>query len=98
MTAQGTSHQTEPGNGLRLARMNRKWVPDTPTGLAAAGLALVLPLLSVRVSDSPGWTGRYSVLGVEAALGLPIAMSLVRAARRRPAIAALVVLAIAAVI
>ena len=95
-TAQRTADQAEPGNGLRLARLKKAWLPDTPTGLLAAGLALVLPLLSIRVSDSPGWTGRYSLLAVEAAVGLPIALSLLRTARRRPAIAALAFLAVAA--
>src|SRR4051812_2278815 len=87
--------RVEPLRGLHPTAGTSRPLPSTPLGLAAAGFALVLPLLSIRVSDAPGWSGRYALLCVEAAIGLPVLLSLTRGARRAPSMAALAFLAVA---
>lgn len=64
------------------------WLPDTTVGLVAAGLALLLPLLVVRVTEVPVWSARYALLPLEAAVGLPLLVGLLRPARHRYAAAA----------
>jgi O-antigen ligase len=56
---------------------------------------LVLPLLVVRVTDLPTWGGRYALLAVEAAVGLPMLLALVPTPARRTALAALSFVAVA---
>ena len=73
------------------------WLPDGWVGIVAAGFALVLPLLTIRVTDLPGWSGRYALLGVEAAIGLPLLAALMRTSKRRPAALALALVSVATV-
>lgn len=73
---------------LRPVRLRLGSWPASSVGLIAAGLALVLPLLSIRVMDSPAWTPRYALLPIEAAIGLPLLGGLMTSSFRRPAIAA----------
>src|SRR5436309_2664955 len=59
-------------------------------GLVGAGLALVLPLLTISVVVEPSWLPRYALLAVEAAVGVPLLFALLRTTARRAAMAALV--------
>ena len=80
---------TEPGGRLRSSRSGSRWLPDTTIGLFGAALALLLPLLVLRVAFAPAWTPRYALLGLEAAVGVPVALALLRTRARRAAVAAL---------
>jgi O-antigen ligase len=85
-----SSAAAEPGGGLRSRRFEAMLrLPRTPVGLAAGGFAFLLPLLTLRVAFAPGWTPRYALLGIEAAIGVPFAFALLRSPARRPAAAAL---------
>ena len=64
-------------------------LPPTTSGLVAAGLALLLPLLTVRLAAAPAWTPRYALLGLEAAIGIPVLVALLRTSARRAAAVAL---------
>ncbi len=60
--------------------------------LCAGGLALLLPVLTVRVTDDPSFFGRYALLPLEAAVGIPLLWQLRHSSLRRPVVAASVTL------
>lgn len=97
MTAVVRTEREEPRERLLSPRSRPSWLPHTTVGLIAAGLALVLPVLSIRVTDTPGWVGRYAMLPVEAAIGIPLLLALLRTSARRAAMAACGFIAVAAV-
>src|SRR4051812_40751367 len=82
---------------LRFSRRRPEWLPGNTVGLVGAGLALVIPLLSVRVTDAPGWVGRYALLPIEAAIGVPLLIALLRGLKQSAARAASAFVVIAAV-
>src|SRR5205807_9809138 len=55
----------------------------------AGGLALILPTLFITSVAVPSWTGRHALLALKAAVGLPVAFSLLRTHARRAASAGL---------
>ena len=65
-------------------------------GLVAAGLALLLPLVTLRLAKAPAWTPRYAMIGIEAAIGIPACIALMRTNARRCATAGLAFCAVAA--
>src|SRR5437773_430445 len=87
-TADDLISSAEPGGRLGTRRFVRSWLPDTVVGLVAAGLALLLPVLTLRTAFAPAWTPRYALLGLEAAIGIPIALSLLRSHLRPSVLAA----------
>ena len=88
---------TEPGGRLRVPRSRREWLPEGPLAWVATGFALLLPLLVMRTAWAPGWTPKYAALGLEAAIGLPLTIALVRSPARRVAVAALGFAAVATI-
>src|SRR4051794_5738952 len=72
-------------------------LPGTPLGLVAVGLALLLPLVSLRLAFAPAWTPRFALLGVEAAVGVPALLALLRTNARAAALAAVAFASIAVV-
>src|SRR4051794_10610503 len=96
-TAELQIASTEPGGRLRVPRSRPGWFPDTLIALVAAGFALLLPLLVMRTAWAPAWTPRYAAIGLEAAVGLPLAFALLRSPVRRTAAIALGFAAVATV-
>src|SRR3954471_15594562 len=90
------SDTTALSTGVRRSRF-RVLLPDSTIGLVAAGFAFLIPLLSIRVTDAPAWVGRYALLPIEASIGLPLLVGVLRSEARRAGQAACVFIGVSVV-